>query len=296
VKDADPMAMGRELKSADFDAALRDIRSESCPVFFSERRDAGKESVSENPMLGIASQISLKLRVIQSQGKAGPSPTRQAGLLRILSEQESRSDLNVPATRCLMPTPRKGPFWTLSRAGWTLVQTMRVHLLAVSFTSVCLLSTGVRCAVSEPPSPAVRLRTEECIPVTTQQRLWLSPEWDRFLPFVRSCEVKHKNSAPIFLLSIWAREFEASLPNGAPAERLPKPILASAAGRILAHLPAGFPEDPPRSSQISFLNWVDGFPRQIRIAVSDPAVLGNRKVFLDWNPTSRTYVTREPAK
>jgi hypothetical protein len=196
-----------------------------------------------------------------------------------------------------MPTPSKGRIWTLSRAGGTLVHTMRVHLLAAWFSSVCLLSqAGVRSALSEPPSPAVRVRTEACIPVTAQQRAWLSPEWDRFLPFVRSCEVKHKNSAPIFLLSIWAREFEASLPNGAPFERLPKPIVASVDGRILAHLPVGFPEDPPRSSQISFLDWVDGLPKQIRIGVSDPAVLGNRRVFLDWNPTSRTYVTREPAK
>jgi hypothetical protein len=178
-----------------------------------------------------------------------------------------------------------------------LVYALRAHILAGWLSGICILAQPAAQNVhSLPSSRAVKVRTEACISVTAEQRRWLSQEWDRFLPFVHSCEVRRENSAPIYVLSIWVREFEATLPDGAAAQPTPKPIVASKDGKILAHLPEGFPEDPPRSSQISFSNWVDGFPRQIEIRVDDPAVLGNRTIHLDWDTELETYMTRKSSR
>jgi len=187
--------------------------------------------------------------------------------------------------------------WTLAKVADNGVATMRAHRQVAWLGGVCLLLSlaCARQALSEPRS-SVRVRAAACTPLTAQERSWLGPEWDSFLPFVRSCTVRRKNSQTVFLLSVWAIDFEASLPKGAPAARLPKPVVVSTEGRILAHLPAGFPDDPPRSSQVSFFDWVDGFPRRIRVRIKDPAVFGNREAILSWDEASRTYTSTESAQ
>jgi hypothetical protein len=61
-------------------------------------------------------------------------------------------------------------------------------------------------------------------------------------------------------------------------------------GKILGRLPLGFPRDPPRSSDVTFTDWLDGFPQQIRVDVDDPTVSGNSTLLLDWHAQSRWYV------
>jgi hypothetical protein len=171
---------------------------------------------------------------------------------------------------------------------------MRAYVAGAWVAIVCLFSQVVVLhANSQSPSSAVKLRVAQCIPVPPQQRAWLGEDWERFLPFVHSCEVKRQKSRPIFVLSVWAEQFEATLPKGAPAERLPKPLIASSDGKVLGRLPVGFPDDPPRSSEISFSNWVRGFPRKIRIVVNDPTVTGDRTLVLEWNPESGSYVSKK---
>jgi hypothetical protein len=136
----------------------------------------------------------------------------------------------------------------------------------------------------------VKIRASQCTPLTTQQREWLGPEWQRFLPFVRSCEVTWRKSAPLYVLSIWAEDFEATLPKDAPAERLPKPIIAANDGKVLGRLPIGFPLDPPRTTDVSFTKWLDGFPHRICIAVTDPTVLGNHSLVLTWSSQEHLFI------
>lgn len=218
------------------------------------------------------------------EGASRPRPQAAAILVR------DRAAL--AAARFPKKIPRLG-----SSVGATLAYAMRRHVLAGWLSGICILAQpAAQYANSLPSSRGVKVRTESCIPVTVQERRWLSQESDRFLAFVRSCEVRRENSNPLYVLSIWAREFEATLPDGAAAQPIPKPIVASKDGTILAHLPVGFPEDPPRSSQIRSSNWVDGFPHQIEIRVDDPAVLGNRTIHLDWDTELKTYMNRKSSR
>jgi len=173
---------------------------------------------------------------------------------------------------------------------------MRVRGLRSWSVVVCLLTAIALHAYDKASPRTVKVRVDRCVLLPPQQRPWLGQEWERFLPFVRSCEVKRGNSPPIYVLAISAEDFEATLPRDAPAERLPKPLVASSDGRVLGRLPIGFPDDPPRSSEVSFSDWVRGFPRQIQISVNDPTVLGDRVIVMDWYPTAKTYVSRQKEK
>lgn len=123
-----------------------------------------------------------------------------------------------------------------------------------------------------------------------EQRTWLGVEWQPFVPYVKSCEVKRASSAELYVISVWADDYEAQLPKDAPAVKFPKPLIVSKDGKTLGRLPLGFPRDPPRSSDVTFTKWSGGFPRQIRVGVDDPTVAGNSTLLLEWNTQSNSFV------
>ena len=141
-----------------------------------------------------------------------------------------------------------------------------------------------------PATAGVKVRPDSCRRLTDTQRAWLGPEWQPFEAYAKSCEVKRSGSTALYLVSVWADDYEARLPAGAPAVKLPKPVLVSKDGTILGRLPVGFPRDPPRSTDVTFTKWAGDFPAQIRVDVEDPTVVGNHSLTVRWEPASKQFV------
>jgi hypothetical protein len=141
---------------------------------------------------------------------------------------------------------------------------------------------------------ALELDPDSCRPLPRERQSWLGAEWKPYLPFVKSCEVRRGKTAALFVISVWANDYYASLPSSASAVDLPKPILASADGKTLGRLPEVFPRDPPRTLDVTFANWESDFPREIRLRLEDPSVTGDRNLPpLIWDPNTHTYNTRK---
>lgn len=197
--------------------------------------------------------------------------------------------------------PDSGSAWTARFSGAMLIVMPNLICRACLPVIVWLSLAGNLCGLPQPSevklSPAVvKVHANRCVRLTPEQREWLGPEWERFLPFVRSCEVTWQKSPPLYVLTVWADQFEATLPKDAPAEKLPKPMIAAKDGKVLGRLPVGFPLDPPRTSDISFTNWSGGFPHRVRIAVADPTVLGDHTLVLDWDAQDHAFVSKKSKK
>ena len=176
---------------------------------------------------------------------------------------------------------------------------MRAHVLSAWFAGLCLLTHG-----AAPPARSEAAPTPSCESAAGELRpsdAATAHLARSAMEAISSFRAVLRGEAPeiasdLYILSVWAEELEATLPKGAPAETLPKPLIASQEGRVLGRLPVGFPDDPPRSSGISFSDWLHGIPRQIRVAVKDPTVVGDHTLILQWNPESKTYVRSKTEK
>lgn len=158
------------------------------------------------------------------------------------------------------------------------------YLTAVATVALYLASPS---AIS---GPLVTVRPGDCIPASRQQKNWLGSVWVPFQPFVKSCEVKSGRKTVLYLISVWADDYEAKLPESAPSVKFPKPILLGPAGVVLGELPMNFPRDPPRTLTVTFARWLGGFPHEVRFWVDDPTVLGNHSIpSLEWDAGSRIF-------
>jgi hypothetical protein len=162
--------------------------------------------------------------------------------------------------------------WKPTCAGAILVNMPKSHVGACALAFVALAFGGDLRAESAPPpakspSAIVKVNASRCVKLPPEQQHWLGPEWQRFLPFVRSCSVTLRKSPPLYLLSVWADDFEANLPKDAPAEPLPKPLIVDHDGNILG-----------------------------RLAVTDPTVTGNHSIVLDWNPADHSFIRKTARK
>jgi hypothetical protein len=164
------------------------------------------------------------------------------------------------------------------------------HALAVcSFISAPNACGDAHTRGASTVSGGLKLQSEKCTAVSAEQRDWMGVEWQPFLPYVRACEVKRANSVALYVISVWVDEYEAHLPKDDPATRFPKPLIVSKDAKTVGRLPIGFRRDPPRSSDVTFAKWSDGFPLQIWIKVDDPTVTGNSTVLLEWNAQSNSF-------
>jgi hypothetical protein len=121
----------------------------------------------------------------------------------------------------------------------------------------------------------------------------LDREWLDFAAFVKSCPVARAGSAVLYVISVAQDQYEAHLPKDAPVPRFPKPLIVAKDGKTLGRLPVGYPRDPPRSSEVTFTDWFQNFPRQIRVEIDDPAVTGNSTVLLYWHAQTHSYVSQQ---
>jgi hypothetical protein len=159
----------------------------------------------------------------------------------------------------------------------------------------CLILAMNSCSDAQTHGPgkvpaSMKLEPGKCTAITAKQRGWLGVEWQPIISYTKSCEVKGGNSVALYVIAVWADDYEAHLAKDAPAVKLPKPVIMSKDGKVLGHLPLGFPRDPPRSSEVTFSRWLDGFPGRIQVEVDDPTVTGNSTLWLEWDERSSSFV------
>lgn len=168
---------------------------------------------------------------------------------------------------------------------------MKIHALAVFSLLPGLNAYGnAQTSGAHVVPVSVKLDPARCISVTAQQRTWLGTEWQPFLTFVKACRVRRDDPANLFVISVWEDDYEAQLPKDAPAPKYPKPLIVTKDGKVLGRLPLGFPRDPPRSSDLTFTKWSDGFPHRIRLEIDDPTVIGNSRLLLEWDAQSNSFI------
>ncbi len=139
-------------------------------------------------------------------------------------------------------------------------------------------------------SPLVKIDPGTCRPLSAEKKIWLGPAWIPFQAFVKSCAVKDGRSTALYVVSVWADDYNAKLPEFDPAVKFPKPILVGPDGVVFGELPMNFPRDPPRTLTVTMARWSRGFPHEIRFWVEDPTVLGNHSLPpLEWDATSKTF-------
>jgi hypothetical protein len=155
-----------------------------------------------------------------------------------------------------------------------------IHIFAVTTLAVSLHTAG-----AQPLDP------EQCAAIEPAQRAWLTPEWLPFADFVNVCPIREGAADPqLFIVTIRALDVEASLPENAPSPHYPRPLIMLADGTRVGELPYPFPDDPPRTLDVSFSKWRAGFPEQIMFYLHDPTVTGNRALPpVTWDAARKHY-------
>ena len=103
---------------------------------------------------------------------------------------------------------------------------------------------------------------------------------------------KKKNTKPeIFLVSIFIQDYYKNKPDDALWEEFPTPILVNSKGEKLGEIPALFPDESPGEMILTFGNWRDSVPGEIRMHIINPAVSGDYDLpILFWNQQLKRYL------
>lgn len=166
---------------------------------------------------------------------------------------------------------------------------MGVVLAAVSGQTGCAARTA---------RPTTRLDPASCNPVSNTEAARLSPDWQSFLPHTMTCRILDASGkAVLSVVTVSADRLYAKAPAGAPTVDLPKPVILSPDGSLVATLPYAFPDDPPFALEVTFADWERGFPRRVELFLRDPTVSGDHALNpLVWDETERRFVRAAPKR
>lgn len=146
---------------------------------------------------------------------------------------------------------------------------MRTALFAVLFAPIVLAQST--------------LRESDCKPLTAAQKQWQPKEWAPFEKYTLACGVR----GVIYVLTVSAPLYYR---DHKEMVSLPAALVVSADGSVVGSLPQAFPDDPPSTLQVRFLDWRNKWPHRIHLFIADEAAGGNRTPpALVWNIKSRRY-------
>jgi hypothetical protein len=147
------------------------------------------------------------------------------------------------------------------------------------------------CSTALGAQTSLKLDPASCREISGERKVWVPDTWRKFERFIKVCDVPAGGKTVLSVMSVWAEDLDKSLPAGAEAVKLPKPLLFLSDGKMVGELPAGYPRDPPRTLTLTFTNWSAQFPHEIRLWLEDPSVSGDRYLPpLEWNENSQKFV------
>ena len=152
--------------------------------------------------------------------------------------------------------------------------------------------TMASCADAAPPLPRpFHPDAATCQAPTAAQSAWLPAEWTPFARAIRVCAIREgAKPAGLLVVSVWAEAWYAPLPNGTTDVAMPRPLVMAPGGQVLGTLPANFPDDPPASLRLRFVDWHDGLPAEIRMCLSSPTPAGDQPLApLRWQAAIHRY-------
>lgn len=161
-----------------------------------------------------------------------------------------------------------------------------MRLVRLVLPAVALLLGGTT------PPYGVLLDAERCLPLAPQQLAELGPAWIALARFAQRCPVHGPDGR--LALSVDTIRFDRARAvdyfRTHTVETVPTPILRDAAGVPIGGFPENFPTDRPNRVLISFVDWRDGFPHEIRrdqeVESALPLI---RLPSMHWNPRVRRY-------
>ena len=174
------------------------------------------------------------------------------------------------------------------------------RLCRMNWRALYGLVTVALCACGQPPAKTsvesaqrapLHLDAMACQPATAQQKSWVGREFADFERFLIACPVRTAADATVlYVVSLNAYDLEKSLPEGAPAPKLPKATLVLPDGKSAGVLPFAYPFDPPVTLDLTFTDWSTDLPHTVEMFLEDPGVGGNRKLPpLKWNGKLAKY-------
>ena len=124
----------------------------------------------------------------------------------------------------------------------------------------------------------------------------LGQEWQPYLASTRFCHLVKpgETDAAIILISIFTDDYYRDKPDGGVWEEFPKPVLINKKGEIVGNRVELYPYDLPSEMSLSYGNWLDNIPGEIRMHVIANTVVSTYELpTLSWNKEKQRYLAQD---
>lgn len=145
---------------------------------------------------------------------------------------------------------------------------------------------------------AREIRLSDCKSGELPAALAKDEAWKRLERFVVRCAVTDvRKATKLIVVSVSAPAYYAAQ-KGKNVDQiaLPAARILGAQGEAFGKLPYAFPDDPPVSMRLRFLEWRDGQAQRIEMRISDPTASGNRTEYLRWRAEKKEYLPENSGK
>lgn len=139
---------------------------------------------------------------------------------------------------------------------------------------------------------AVALSVNRCRPLPPATAAAFGPDWVGLTRFAERCAVPGPDGRVALTVDVvrldraYAVNFFATHPN----QQVPRPIIRDAKGTPVGFLSDGFPEEPPSRKTVTFAQWRNGWPREIRLnEAGESALAPHAEPPMRWDASSRTF-------
>ncbi len=132
-------------------------------------------------------------------------------------------------------------------------------------------------------------------PVIPARQIW---QQTTFQNYIELCPIKMNEQSPV-VLSVLIIRIDKMYQDGRFEHReiidIPNPLLLNTNSNRIGELPEGFPEDPPGKLGVTFNNWKNGFPTEIKLfelgqSAIDPGPLPS----LYWSESQHKFILDIP--
>lgn len=147
-------------------------------------------------------------------------------------------------------------------------------------------------AATSVPSYSVRLDAMGCAAMPLRNAAALGAGWATMARYVQRCAIRAPGGHVGLLVDIvrMDRAMHDGFAGSHTYAAAPLPVLRTADGRILGHLPEGFPIDPPGQLKVRFTRWQGDLPREIVLYQAGESALAPYSLpSLRWDVRSRSY-------
>ncbi len=152
-------------------------------------------------------------------------------------------------------------------------------------------STTATAKASRPASAWRELDPASCRVLQDGELARLPEAWRRYAAVAKRCDLTVPNQPTrVSLVSVFTLDYYEGKPADAAWEDFPKPLILDQDFRCLGVLREIYPVEQPRELTLRHGQWRDGWPQEIRVRVSNPALGGDYDLPpLRWDAAQQSY-------